>query len=70
MTSWTNGVCSVARPDRGIDWEFFESTAEEEGLELAPGADLVYSVPLDTSTAAQVQQQEAPTLVVLLKDAA
>ena len=68
VTSWTNGVFG-ARPDRGIDWEFFESTAEEEGLELAPGADLVYSVPLDTSTAAQVQQQEAPTLVVLLKDA-
>ncbi len=56
-------------PERGIDWEFFEKTAKEEAFKLAPGADLVYSTPLDSAEAAQVQQQEAPTLVAKLKDA-
>ncbi len=62
-------VFGAVHPERDIDWEFFQSTAKEEGLELAPGTDLVYSVPLDTSTAPQVQQQEAPTFVAKLKNA-
>ena len=62
-------VFGAVHPELGIDWEFFHSTAKEEGLKLAPGTDLVYSVPLDTSTATQVQQQEAPTLAAKLKDA-
>jgi hypothetical protein len=62
-------VFGAVHPDRGIDWEFFQSTAKEEGLKLAPGTDLVYSVPLDTSTTMQVQSQEAPTLAAKLKDA-
>ena len=61
-------VFGAVHPERGIDWEFFQSTAKEEGLKLAPGSDLVYSVPVDTSTASQIQQQEAPTLVAKLKD--
>jgi hypothetical protein len=62
-------VFGAVHPDRDIDWEFFQSTAKEEGLKLAPGADLEFTVPLDTSTAPQVQQPEAPTLVTKLKDA-
>ena len=62
-------VFGAIHPERGIDWQFFESTAKKEGLKLAPGADLIYSVPLDTSDASQVQQQEAPTLIAKLKDA-
>jgi hypothetical protein len=62
-------VFGAVHPERGIDWQFFQSTAKEEKLKLAPGTDLVYSVPLDTSTSTQVQQQEAPTLVAKFKDA-
>ena len=65
----TPRVFGAVYPERGIDWQFFRSTAKEEALKLASGAELVYSVPLDTATTAQVQQQEAPTLVAKLKDA-
>ncbi len=61
-------VFGAVYPERGIDWKFFQSTAKEEGLKLAPGTELRYSVPLDTSTTSQVQQQEAPNLVAKLKD--
>jgi hypothetical protein len=62
-------VFGAVRPERGIDWQYFESTAKHEGLKLAPGTDLVYSSPLDTAAASQVQQQQAPNLVAKLKDA-
>ena len=61
-------VFGAIHPERGIDWEFFTKTAKQEGFKLAPGTDLVYSVPLDSATATQVQQQEAPNLVAKLKD--
>jgi hypothetical protein len=62
-------VFGAIHPERGIDWEFFEKTAKEEGFKLAPGTDLVYSTPLDTAEATQTQQQEAPNIVARLKDA-
>ena len=44
-------VFGAIHPERGIDWEFFTKTAKEEGVKLAPGTDLVYTVPLDSATA-------------------
>jgi len=62
-------VFGAVHPERGIDWKFFQDTAKQEGLKLAPGTDLVYSVPVDSAEAMQVQQAEAPNLVAKLKDA-
>jgi hypothetical protein len=62
-------VFGAVHPERGIDWQYFQSTAKKEGLKLAPGADLVFSVPLDTSQTAAKQQEEAPILTAKLKDA-
>lgn len=62
-------VFGAVHPESGIDWQYFQSTAKQEGLELAPGTDLVYSVPLDVGTATQVEQQQAPTMVAKLKNA-
>jgi hypothetical protein len=62
-------VFGAVRPERGIDWQYFTSTAKKEGLKLASGAELVYSVPLDTSQTMTKNQEEAPTLVAKLKDA-
>ena len=56
-------------PDRGIDWQYFESTAKKEGLKLASGADLTYTVPIDTSQTSAKNQEEAPVLTAKLKDA-
>jgi hypothetical protein len=62
-------VFGTVYPERGIDWDYFGSTAKKEGLKLAPGAELKYSVPIDTSQAMTKNQEEAPTLVTKLKDA-
>ena len=62
-------VFGAIYPERGIDWQYFESTAKKEGLKLAPGAELSYSVPLDTSQTSAKNQEEAPILVAKLKDA-
>jgi hypothetical protein len=62
-------VFGTIHPETGIDWEYFESTAKKEGLKIANGANVVYSVPLDTSQVAAKNQEEAPTLVAKLKDA-
>jgi hypothetical protein len=62
-------VFGAIHPERGIDWQYFTSTAKKEGLQLADGADLVFSVPLNTSETAAKQQEEAPTLTAKLKDA-
>jgi hypothetical protein len=59
-------VFGTIHPDRGIDWEYFESTAKKEGLKTA--ANVVYTVPLDTSQESTKAQEEAPTLVAKLKD--
>ena len=59
----------LIRPETGIDWQYFGSTAKKEGLTLAKGAELVYSVPLDTSQITAKNQEEAPVLVAKLKDA-
>src|SRR5439155_11314908 len=58
-------VIGAIRPDRGIDWQYFESTAKKEGLKVAET--VVYTVPLDTSQEAAKNQEEAPTLVAKLK---
>src|SRR5204863_5022800 len=60
-------MIGTIHPETGIDWEFFESTAKKEGLKTA--ANVVYSVPLDTSLQSAKNQEEAPTLVAKLKDA-
>jgi hypothetical protein len=60
-------VFGTIRPDRGIDWEFFESTAKKEGLKTAQN--VVYTVTLDTSQQTAKHQEEAPALVAKLKDA-
>jgi len=65
----TKRVFGSIHPERGIDWQYFVSTAKKEGLKLAPGTDLVYSVPLDTSQTSAKQQEEAPILTAKLKDA-
>ena len=62
-------VFGVIRPETGIDWQYFGSTAKKEGLTLAPGGEVVYSVPLDTSQITAKNQEEAPVLVAKLKDA-
>ena len=62
-------VFGAIHPERGIDWQYFESTAKKEGLKLAPGADLIYSVPIDTSQTSAKNQEEAPVLTAKLKDA-
>ena len=62
-------VFGAIHPDRGIDWQYFESTAKKEGLKLAVGADLTYTVPLDTSQTSAKNQEEAPILTAKLKDA-
>jgi hypothetical protein len=62
-------VFGAIHPERGIDWQYFQSTAKKEGLTLAEGADLVFSVPLDTSTTSAKNQEEAPILTAKLKDA-
>jgi hypothetical protein len=62
-------VFGTIHPETGIDWEYFESTAKKEKLKIANGANVVYSVPLDTSQVAAKNQEEAPTLVAKLKDA-
>ena len=36
-------VFGAIHPERGIDWQYFESTAKKEGLKLAAGTDLVYT---------------------------
>jgi hypothetical protein len=61
-------VFGAVYPERGIDWQYFDSTAKKEGLKVASGAELKYSVPLDTSQTSQVQQQEAPQITAKLKD--
>ena len=58
----------AVHPERGIDWQYFQSTAKKEGLKLEPGADLIFSVPLDTSQTASKQAEEAPTITAKLKD--
>lgn len=60
-------VFGVVRPERSIDWEYFESTAKKEKLKIAE--QVVYSVPLDASQTAARNQEEAPILVAKLKDA-
>ena len=62
-------VFGVIRPESGIDWQYFGSTAKKEGLTLADGGEVVYSVPLDTSQITAKNQEEAPVLVAKLKDA-
>ncbi len=62
-------VFGVIRPESGIDWQYFASTAKQEGLTLRLAAELVYSVPLDTSQITAKNQEEAPVLVAKLKDA-
>jgi hypothetical protein len=62
-------VFGVIRPESGIDWDFFASTAKKEGLTLAKGGEVVYSVPIDTSQITAKNQEEAPVLVAKLKDA-
>ena len=48
----TRSACSASiRPESGIDWHYFASTAKKEGLKLAEGAEVVYTVPIDTSQA-------------------
>ena len=59
-------VFGTIHPETGIDWQYYESTAKQEGLKSA--VDVVYSVPIDTSTTAAKNQEEAPTLVAKLKD--
>jgi hypothetical protein len=59
-------VFGTIHPESGIDWQWYESTAKKEKLKSA--ADVVYSVPLDTSTTMAKNQEEAPTLVAKLKD--
>jgi hypothetical protein len=59
-------VFGTVHPETGIDWEYFESTAKQQGLKSK--VDVVYSVPLDTSQTAAKNQEEAPTLVAKLKD--
>ena len=54
-------------PSRGIDWQYFESTAKKEGLEVAQTVE--YSVPVDLGTATVQYQEDAPVLVAKLKDA-
>ena len=61
-------VFGAIHPDRGIDWQYFEATAKKEGLKLASGADLTYTVPLDTSQTSAKNQEEAPVLTAKLKD--
>ena len=36
-------VFGVIRPETGIDWHFFASTAKKEGLKIATGAEVVYT---------------------------
>jgi hypothetical protein len=62
-------IFGLIRPESGIDWQYYTSTAKKEGLTLAKGAELVYSVPLDTSQVTAKNQEEAPVLVAKLKDA-
>ncbi|MEX1007173.1 MAG: ABC transporter substrate-binding protein [Acidimicrobiia bacterium] len=62
-------VFGLIRPESGIDWQYFTSTAKKEGLTMANGGEVVYSVPLDTSQIAAKNQEEAPVLVAKLKDA-
>jgi len=62
-------VFGLIRPESGIDWHFFASTAKKEGLTLASGGEEVYSVPIDTSQTTAKNQEEAPVLVAKLKDA-
>ena len=62
-------VFGVIRPETGIDWQYFDSTAKQEKLQVATGANLQYSVPLDTSQITAANQEEAPTIVAKLKNA-
>jgi hypothetical protein len=62
-------VFGLIRPETGIDWDFFASTAKKEGLTLANGGEEIYSVPIDTSQTTAKNQEEAPVLVAKLKDA-
>jgi hypothetical protein len=62
-------VFGLIRPESGIDWQYFGSTAKQEGLKIAPGGQEVYSVPIDTSQITAKNQEEAPVLVAKLKDA-
>jgi hypothetical protein len=59
-------VFGTIHPETGIDWQYFESTAQKEGLKSK--VDLEYSVPLDTSQIMAKNQEEAPTIVTKLKD--
>ena len=70
MTTRTSSARSaLIRPESGIDWHYFASTAKKEGLKLASGGEVVYTVPIDTSQASAKNQEEAPVLVAKLKDA-
>ena len=60
-------VFGALHPSRGIDWQYFESAAKKEGLEVAQTVE--YTVPLDLSTAFASYQEAAPVLVAKLKDA-
>ena len=62
-------VFGLIRPESGIDWQYFGSTAKKEGLKIASGGEEVYSVPIDTSQITAKNQEEAPVLVAKLKDA-
>ena len=71
VTSPTRSACSASiRPETGIDWQYFTSTAKKEGLTLAPerrsSSTACRSTPARPSTK---NQEEAPILVAKLKDA-
>jgi hypothetical protein len=58
-------VFGALHPATGIDWQYFESTAKKEGLQVAQT--VAYTMGLDPSAQ---NQEEAPTLVAKLRDSA
>ncbi len=63
----TKRVFGALHPSSGIDWQYFETTAKQEGLDVVQTVE--YSVPVDLSKAYAQYQADAPVLVAKLKDA-
>ena len=62
-------VLGVVRPATGLNYDLFTKSLKKYGGKNGTvKAEVSYTVPVDTSTTAAVNQQEAPTLVAKLKD--
>ncbi len=58
----------AVHPETGIDFEYFTTTLDDYGAELAIEPQ-EYPVPLDSSAVTASNQQSAPTIMAKLKDA-